>query len=59
MEDVFLFENGDIPASYVSLPEGNPLSQWPSFEFLWTTYLVGKMYQVLPSDLLITQMEVT
>ena len=23
-EDVFPIENGDFPASYVSLPEGNP-----------------------------------
>jgi len=29
VEDVFPIENGDIPASYVSLPEGNvPPEPW-------------------------------
>ena len=28
-EDVFPIKHGDIPASYVSLPKGNPY-KWPS-----------------------------
>ena len=32
-EDVFRIENGDIPASYVSLPEGKPgIIQLPILE---------------------------
>ena len=36
-EDVFPITNGDIPASYVSLPEGNKHNVRPSaFQGLWS-----------------------
>ena len=43
--DVFPIKNGDIPASYVSLPERNPIEQWknPGVRYFpWNTrWLIG------------------